>query len=267
MTSALQGKVALVTGASMGIGNAIAEALAQEGAHVLCSARNADRLEDLVRKLAGRGLRATAVVMDVRSEVSVRRELDALASRFSALDVLVNNAGGAPRFGGFAELGDADWLDAYELNVMGPVRVIRSALPLLQKSPAPRIINLSSVSGLQPGSYNPHYAAAKSALINVGKHLADLLARHRILVTTVCPGPVHSDAWDRNVERVARARGIDIEAARAAVEREEAAKVPLGRVGDAQEVAALVAFLAGGGASYMTGTCIVVDGGKYRAAF
>lgn len=267
MNSLLEGKVALVTGATLGIGRAIALELGREKAHVICCARDKGRLKEVVRDLEQAGASASSVPMDIRNPASVKRALSAVGSRHGVLDVLVNNAGGAPKFGGLEDLTDADWLDAYDLNVVGPVRVVRAALPLLRKSSAARVINLSSLSGIQPGGYNPHYAAAKAALINFSKYVANLVAKEGILVTTVCPGPIHSDAWERNVEHVAASRSIGLTAARKAVEREEAAKVPVGRVGAGEDVAGLVAFLASGRASYIAGTCIVVDGGKYRGAF
>lgn len=267
MNTSLEGRVALITGATLGIGRAIALELGRERAHVVCCARDAGRLDGLIRELDRSGASASSIPMDIRSLESVKHALSEVGERFGALDILVNNAGGAPRFGGLDDLTDSDWLDAYDLNVVGPVRVIREALPLLRKSADARVINLSSLSGMQPGGYNPHYAAAKAALINFSKYVADFLAKEGILVTTVCPGPVHSDAWDRNIEHVAAQRNIDVEAAREAVEREEAAKVPIGRVGAGDDIAGLVAFLASSRASYITGTCIVVDGGKYRAAF
>ena len=267
MIPSLYGKVAVVTGASAGIGNAIAVAFAKQQAHVVCCARDTVRLGNLVGELQESGAKASAVRMDIRNVDSVQQGITAIGAEFGVIDVLVNNAGGAERFGGIEDLKDSDWLDAYDLNLLGPVRVTREALPLLRKSEDGRVINLSSLTGLQPGGYNPHYASAKAALINFGKYLANALAKDRILVTTVCPGPIQSDAWDRNIRHVAEVRDIDLEEARETVQREEAAKVPIGRIGVGEDIAGLVTFLAGKGASFMTGTCIVVDGGKYRSAF
>ena len=166
---------------------------------------------------------------------------------------------------GFWGLDDADWLESYNLNVMGAVRFTRLAVPLLRESKTPRIINVTSISALQPGTYNPHYAAAKAALLNLSKYLSNILVEDGILVNSVCPGPVYSDSWDRNVERLAEERGISVDDSRAAIDREEAAKIPLKRIGEGRDVAGLVVFLASDEASWITGSCFHVDGGKYRS--
>ena len=267
MSTGLDGVVALVTGASKGIGRGIARELAARGATVALGARGVPGLRALQSEIEAAGGRALALRLDVLDPESVRAAIAEIRKAFGKLDVLVNNAGGAPVFGGFADLSDRDWRDAYDFNVLGPVRVVREALPLLRESTRARIINIGSLTAIQPGSYNPHYSAAKAGLLNLGKHLSNLLARDRILVTTICAGPLQSDSWDRGIEHVAQQRGISIADARVAVDREESAKVPLGRIGTDDDIAGVVAFLAGKDAAFITGACIVVDGGKFRAAF
>jgi 3-oxoacyl-[acyl-carrier protein] reductase len=181
------------------------------------------------------------------------------------LDILVNNAGGAPKFAAFDDLDDADWMDSYDLNVMSAVRFVRASVPYLTLSRNARIINISSISGLEPGGYNPHYTNTKAAVLNLTKYLANYYAQRGILVNAVCPGPVYSDSWERNVKRLASERNLSMEEARNRVDIEESGKVPLRRVGNPEDVAALALFLASDQSKWITGSCFPIDGGKMRS--
>lgn len=263
MNLALNGRVALVTGGSKGIGRAIARALAEEGARVAVTARGAQALQDTARELSEWNV--LAVAADATDPTAVDAAVARVVDLHGGLDILVNNVGGAGRFGGFRDLGDADWRSAFDLNVLSMVRFVRAAEPHLRRSKCGRVINISSISGVQPGSFNPHYTATKAATINLSRHLADYFAKDRVLVNVVCPGPVHSESWDENVRRLAIERDIPFESAWQQVEREEAAKIPLGRVGDGEDIAGFVAFLASDKSGWATGSCFHVNGGKLRA--
>lgn len=260
----LDGRVAIVTGASRGLGTAIARALGRAGARVALCARRVQVLEAVGATLASEGIETLALPCDATCPGDPEAAVRKVELAWGRLDILVNNLGGAPVFGTFNELSDQDFRDAFELNVLSMVRFVRSALPLLSNSPVPRIINVSSISGIEPGLANPHYAITKAAVLNLSKHLANTLAREGILVNTLCPGPVHSEAWERNIARVAKQRCISPEDACDIVEREEAAKIPLGRVGDGDDVSSLAVFLASDHAAWITGACFKVDGGKSR---
>ncbi len=263
MSPALIGRSALVTGGSKGIGRAIARALAEEGAWVAVTARGAEALEKTAKELTARSV--LAIAADATDRDAIDSAVQRVVEVHGGLDILVNNVGGAGRFGGFRDMGDADWQAAFDLNVLSMVRFVRAAEPHLRRSRFGRIINISSISGVQPGAFNPHYTATKAATINLTKYLADYFAGDHVLVNVVCPGPVHSDSWDENVRRVATERNLSFEAAWRQVEREEAAKVPLGRVGDGEDVAGFVAFLASDKAGWTTGSCFHVNGGKLKA--
>lgn len=260
MKLGMEGRVALVTGGSKGIGQAIARALAEEGARVAIAARGAEALRKAAAAL--REFDVLALPADATNQEAASSAVARTAEAFGGLDILVNNAGGAGKFGGFSDLTDDDWRNAFELNVLSLVHFVRAAEPHLRRSKSGRIVNISSIVGLQPGSFNPHYAATKAATLNLGKFLAGHFAKDGVLVNTVCPGPVHSESWEANVRRLALERGAGFDDAWQQVEREESAKIPLGRVGEGEDVAGLVVFLASERARWITGSCFHVNGGK-----
>ncbi|MDH3688327.1 MAG: SDR family oxidoreductase [Gammaproteobacteria bacterium] len=262
MELGLNGRVALVTGGSKGIGRAIVQALVEEGVRVAVTARGAEALRKTALELSGFDiLTVPADAIDQKAASSVvARVVDV----FGGLDVLINNVGGAGRFGGFRDLTDIDWRNAFNLNVLSLVHFVQAADQYLRSSKSGRIINLSSIAGLQPGAFNPHYSVTKAATINLSKFLADYFVKDGVLVNVVCPGPVHSESWEENVHRLALERHITVEEARQQVEREESSKIPLGRIGECKDVAGLVVFLASERAAWVTGSCFHVNGGKLK---
>lgn len=260
MNLGLTGKVALVTGGSKGIGRAIAQALAEEGARVAVTARGAEALQKTAEELSH--LNILTVAADATDQEAVSAAVKQVIDTYGALDILINNVGGAGVFGGFADLADLDWQNAFDLNVLSIVHFVRACEAPLRKSKHGRIINISSIAGVQPGMFNPHYTITKAATINLSKFLANYFVKDGVLVNTVCPGPVHSDSWEDNVRRLALERRIPMEEAWQQVEREESLKVPLGRIGEGEDIAGLVTFLASDKASWITGSCFHVNGGK-----
>jgi len=263
----LKDKIALVTGGSKGIGASIVRKLAKDGVKVIFCARPSLEMSALEKEVNESGGCCLAMPVDVFDIAALNSLVDDAAAYWGGLDILVNNVGGAIKFGGFNELLDEDWMRAYEFNVMSMVRFTRAALPYLRQSELKRIINLSSTSAVQPGGYNPHYTVTKAAIINLSKHLANILAKEKILVNAVCPGPVHSDSWDENIIRVASERKISEAEAKILVENEEAAKIPLGVIGEGDQVASIVALLASPLSNWTTGSCFHINGGKMSNAF
>jgi len=262
----LRGRIALVTGGSRGIGAAIVRQFAQEGVKVIFIARASTAMTTLEAEVRASGGACTALPVDVFDAKALQSAVDAAAAHWGGLDILVNNVGGAVRFGGFEDLNDGDWQRAFEFNVMSTVRCTRTALPYLRRSTLKRVINVSSISAQQPGFFNPHYTVTKAAVVNLGKHLANILAKEQILVNTICPGPVHSESWDNNILKIAAERKISVEEARSAVEKDEAAKIPLGTIGEPNQVAAVIALLASPLSNWTTGACFHINGGKLRAS-
>ena len=254
MNTNLNGRVALVTGSSSGLGLEIAKVLAKNGAGIILCGRNGEKLEKV-------DLKARYHVVDATDVLSVRQ----MFLRTNSLDILVNNIGGAPKFGKFEDLTDRDWMHTFDLNVMTAVRFTREALPLLKKSPnGGKIINIASLPALQPGTFNPDYAACKAALVNFTKYLANEYGKDRICANVICPSTLFGDGLERNAEDVAVKEDINIDEARQKIIMGAMMKNPLNRMGFPSHVANLVAFLCSDEADFITGQCIAVDGGESR---
>lgn len=258
----LQGRVAIVTGGSKGIGRSISLALAAAGAKVVVVARGQNAINETCDAINDSGGEAFGVSADVTSGSDAQIAIDATLERFSALDILVNNAGGAIKFAGFRELSQEDWMESFRFNVLGCVNFVKAAEQALLRSDAARIITVSSISGVQPGFMNPHYTVTKAATINLSKYLANVYAKDRILVNAICPGPIHSDSWSKAAAHLKTREHKSLSEAWEALEREEAAKIPLGRIGEGEDIAAMVVFLASDKASFITGSCFHINGGK-----
>jgi 3-oxoacyl-[acyl-carrier protein] reductase len=263
METGIRGKVALVSGASKGIGRAIVERLAAEGASLSLCARSGETLGEVARGLEDKhGVACLVFPADLTRAEAIQGWVRATVERFGGVDVLVNNAGAA-QGGAFLELPDQAWLDSWHLKLFGYIRVAREVFPHLVARGGGRIVNVIGIGGVQPMENYMIGGAANAALLNFTKALADEGAPHRILVTGVNPGPIRTERWDGILARWGAAKGIAPEA----VEAEILAGVPLRRPGTAEEVANLVVFLASELSTYITGTTIAVDGGMTRTIF
>ena len=266
MNLGLENKTAIVTGASIGIGLAIARALAAEGASLLISARDMERLQEARDTLQEEfGGRVEVVSADMSTAAGCDAVVDMAIKSFGRVDLLINNAGGSPGPGGFMNLRDEHWQIAFDLNLMSAVRCSRAAIPHMKKQGGGRIVMISSTSGHQPDTIVCHYNAAKAALINLSKTLANAFAADNILVNCVCPGLTRTPAIEQSaLKRMAEAgqnvEGLSADEAVAAYWGPRR-PIPVGRIGTPEEVAALVLFLCSAQASWITGTCINADGG------
>jgi 3-oxoacyl-[acyl-carrier protein] reductase len=259
MDLGLAGRGCIVTGASRGIGLATARALAREGARVLLVARDPDALAEAARACAGDGGEAAALALDVTDPDAGKRAVAAAEEHFGAAEVLVNNAG-TSRVRSLDELTDDEWRGQWELNVMASLRMMRAAAPRMAERGYGRIVNVASSSGKRPSSSNAAYSVAKAAQLSLSRAFADAYAERGVLVNAVAPGPVASPLW------TAPGGLADQAAAKQDVSREEAlaasaAKVPLGRMGKEEEIAAVIAFLCSDQASNVAGAAWSVDGG------
>ncbi len=269
MELGLEDRVVIVTGASRGIGRAVAEQFVREGAHVLVCARGraeletaAAQLRDLAAQAAHVGDRVLAVFADVTVQEDVDRVVEAAREKFETVHVLVNNVGGTNSMARFQELSDNDWRAVFESNLLSAVRMTRAVLPLMRKQRWGRIINIVSESGVQPDPGMPHYNAAKAALINLTKSLSKDVAADGVLVNAVSPAFVRTPLVDRLLEGEAKRRGISSEAALDRFLAENRPHIELNRPGRPEEVAAVTVFLASERASFVNGATWRVDGGS-----
>jgi len=244
----LDGKVAIVTGGSRGIGLAIAALLAEDGAAVVVSGRDADRLQRAVKELETQGRTAHAVVADAASREDCDRLAAAAMERFGHIDVLVNNAG-ITRDGLLVRMKDEDWDRVMDVNLRGVFLLTRAVTKaMVRQKSGGRVINITSTAGAMGNAGQANYSAAKAGLIGLTKAAARELAHWSILVNAVAPGLIETDM----------AAALPAEARTALL-----AQVPLKRIGTAREVAEVVRFLAGDGAAYITGQVFHVNGGLY----
>jgi len=263
MDLGLNGKTALVTGASRGIGRAVARALSGEGARVMICSRDADMLTRAAGEIgAATGNRVDTIAADLSDLGSCARVVVESVARLGGLDILVNNAG-AIKGGDFLTTPDEEWLRGWSLKLLGYIRLAREALPHMQRQGGGRIVNVVGAAARNPSPTYMMGGAANAALINFTKALADLGARYNVLVTAVSPGPVRTERWDTLARQQAAAAGKDL----TTFVKEQAATMPLGRIALPEEVADLVCFLASERASFLTGIAITVDGGATRGVY
>jgi NAD(P)-dependent dehydrogenase (short-subunit alcohol dehydrogenase family) len=255
---------AVVTGGTKGMGRAIAETLAAEGARVAVLARGRAGLDETVGALEALGSpQSLGLAVDVADADTVQAAFDTVEKSWGSLNVLVNTVG--PAAGRFEHLSDADWLTAFQLGTFGAVRCVRAALPLLRRAPWARIVNLSAHSTQRQSEILPAYTASKAALTSVSKNLARSLAPEGILVNTVSPGTIVTASFTEALRSVFDERGLDASDPHDVMRWiEEVFHQPadLGRAGLPEEVAVVVAFLASRRNGYVTGANVNVDGGS-----
>lgn len=260
MNMGLNGRLALITGSTRGLGKAIAMALAQEGVEVIINGRHEKSVLKTMKEISDKyRVQTWACPIDVTDGQAIKTffQLGPIAAKGS-LDILVNNVGNIEKFGSFTELKDEDWLRCYDLTFMSAVRFIREALPFLTASGNGRIINISSLISHQPGKNFPQYAPAKAALNLLTKYLANNLGDRNILANTICPTNVD---WEEMSKDRARKEKISVKEAWAIIKEEEEERSPIGCAGTPEDVANLVVYLASDRAKYLTGHIYNVDGG------
>jgi NAD(P)-dependent dehydrogenase (short-subunit alcohol dehydrogenase family) len=258
----LKGSIAVVTGAGhpRGIGAAIARELWHQGASLVITDLKSEieALNDLAVELGGGDDSVIAMSVDVTMADQVKRCVESSVERFGCIDVLVNNAGVAVGSAGFLEQNEADFDLSFDVNVLGMVRFAQAVIPVMQAGSAGSIINIASLCGLRNIPPTPPcYTASKFAVVGLTKAIAQEFGPDGIRCNAVCPGSIDTQMRMKAITLIAEEMGISLEQA----EKEENATISLGRPAIPEEVASVVAFLAGPGSGYLTGTTIPVDGG------
>ncbi|MCR4406170.1 MAG: SDR family oxidoreductase [Anaerolineae bacterium] len=262
MDLGLKGKVALVTGASRGIGKACAQVLAEEGCDVAICARGKEALEKAAKEIKGGG-RVLAVQADVTKHEDIKNMVDETVRKFGRVDILVNNAG-TGRLSDLMQLPEEEFRYNMDLMFFGLIRCSKEVVPYMRKQGWGRIINISSIFGKQPGGL-VDYDSIKAAVIMFTKDLANYLAKDNILVNAVCPGPIHTPLWEgpgQLGEQLGQLIGMS---GPEAIDWFAKQNIPLGHHGDPEDIAYMVAFLASEKAKFITGQAINVDGGMVKA--
>src|SRR6266850_1577542 len=256
----LNGKVALVTGGSLGIGKGIARVLAREGVDVAICARRKDVLEAAAAEIAkATNRKIVGIPTDLSKDADAKSFIEQGHKALGRVDIMVNNAGSSP--GGVLEhLSEADWAQSLQLKFMGYVRCLRYVLPIMVRQSGGRVVNLIGNDGVKPSYWEIAPGAANAAGQNLTLSLARQYGRHGISFCAVNPGPVRTERWDGLVKAMARDMKLSYDEANSLAPR----SIPLGRIAEVEEVANLVAYLASPLAHFVNGSMIEIDGGQQK---
>jgi 3-oxoacyl-[acyl-carrier protein] reductase len=258
----LEGRVAIVTGATRGIGREVARELAREGCRLVVCGRGEDVLAGVVEELNALGAEAHAVAVDLLRPEAADTIVDAARERFGVVDILINNAGvGLPKR--LLELTDEDWHETFELNFFAPSRLSAACVAVMLERQWGRIVNVCSTQASEPDPLFGPYAASKAALLNLTKVYARAFSRHGVLTNAVVPGITGTEMVQANMESAAAAMKVSEEEVMARTLAKD--PIAVGRIGTVEEVATAIVFMASPRAGWITGTALAVDGGTLRS--
>jgi 3-oxoacyl-[acyl-carrier protein] reductase len=263
----LSGRACVVTGATRGIGLATSRLLCAEGADVLLVARTEDRLIAAADECAAAGEqaggRAESLAADVTDPEAPERIVREAEQRLGQVDVLVNAAGTA-KWRDLDDVPEEDWYAAWEINVMAPMRLMRTAVPGMRERGWGRIVNVSSTSGKRPSAAMSEYSVAKAAELSLSRLFADRYAKDGVLINAICPGPVKAELWMEEGGLLDQSMELSGESSREQALETAGSKRPIGRLAEPGEIAGAIAFLCSEHASYTSGAAWSVDGGTVQ---
>lgn len=244
----LSGKVAIVTGASRGIGQSIAATLAAAGAKVVLASRKQETLDEVAQEIKADGGEAIGIAAHTGEKETLRNLVDRTVEQYGGVDILVNNAATNPHFGKMLEAEDSLWQKTIEVNLMGNVWLCQAVVPLMRERGGGKIINIASVVGLRPGHFQGIYSITKAGIISLTQTLAMELGEDNIQVNAIAPGLIKTKfarvLWENDAMR-----------------GEIEGKTPAGRIGQPQDIAGMALWLASSFSDFTTGETIVIDGG------
>lgn len=255
----MNGKIAIVTGGSRGIGRAIAKRLASDGISVVATARDKAALQTLVGEIVQAGGSAIAVPLDLRENDAAQVLVNTTVKAYGGIDIVVNNAG-ATRRAEFESLSDEDWTDGFALKFFGAVRLTRTAWPFL-KQRGGSVVNIGGIGGKTPGPQFAIGGSVNAAMLSFTKAIADVGIRDGIQVNAINPGAVRTDRLMKRLEAVAALKGLDIQGAEEAFVRE----ANVTRVGEPEDVSNLVAYIVSATGRFLQGSIIDLDGGQTKS--
>ncbi len=244
----LKGKIAVVTGASRGIGRSIAETFAEYGAEVILASRKIESLTTAAEAITAKGGKAHPIACHMGDLNAIKALYEFIEKTYGRLDILVNNAATNPYFGEMAGVDESVWNKTFDVNLKGPFFMIQNALPLMKAAGGGAIVNVASVNGIKPAQFQGVYSVTKGALITMTQAYAKELAPHKIRVNALLPGLTDT--------KFASALMNQDEIYKYAV-----AQIPMGRHAEPKEMAGAVLYLVSEASSFTTGTCITCDGG------
>jgi NAD(P)-dependent dehydrogenase (short-subunit alcohol dehydrogenase family) len=245
----LENKVAVVTGASSGMGEAIAKLFASEGASVVAMARRKERLDDLIKEIEAGGGKATAVAGDVTIEEDVQNSIKTAVDEYGKLDIVISNAGLLDQMTPVADVTDDLWDAVFDVNVKGPMRFFRAAIPLMEEAGGGTFVTVSSLGGIKCGIAGSTYIASKHAVLGLAKSVAYMYADKNIRSNVIAPGAVMTEM------------GQTSDTSERGMERAQLTMACMPRMGEASEIAQLALFLASDESSLVNGAVVTADAG------
>jgi NAD(P)-dependent dehydrogenase (short-subunit alcohol dehydrogenase family) len=261
--------VVLITGGTRGIGLACVNKFINEGWIVIFCARNKTKIDEIIIEFNKKeNFDIFGIDVNLKSKDDVKKLLDFVKSKTNKLHALINNVGGLNLdFGGLEDLKEESWISAYELNFLSTVRLSKEALPLLRAANSSSIINLSSLAGKRPGKFNPHYGAAKAAVIHFSKYLSFYLAKDNIRVNSLCPSSLDDETLKDDIIDRAKRQNLTLLEADTIMRTEVLDRCPLKKIGTPAYIADLIYFLCSDSASTITGSCFTIDSGQSTSLF